>query len=657
MKKVFSIFIFIALCNLPAFAQSEFADSLRAVLKTTTKPIERFNILNNLDLEINTTGGIVDSSITMQMLQIAQELSNDSLLAISYNWLGTYFYVNDGDNTTALEYYYKGIPYAEKVNDKRRISSLYFDITLVYFDLHENEQAYQATQLGKENLPDTSNSMYNFMLVQYQSNMAQYFLITNQADSAYFYAKETESTYKMLGENSSYRFITFTFLAAAYAQKGMPELAETYYSKALAIIDAMKRPVDWMLFYNNYIPFLLAEKRNEEAKMQADNLLAYGIQLNNNGLKLAGAGHLRQTFEVLGQVDSAYHYSQMEAKINDLIFSASNKNKVQNIAFKERMRSFEDAKKREDYQNKLVKYGLLAGLAVFLLVAFVLLRNNKQKQKANQVLEKTLSKLTSTQSQLIQSEKMASLGELTAGIAHEIQNPLNFVNNFSEVNTELLEEMKEQLAMGNKQEAIEIANDIKENELKINHHGKRADAIVKGMLQHSQSSSGKKEPTDINALADEYLRLAYHGLRAKDKSFNATIKTAFDSSLEKINVIPQDIGRVMLNLINNAFYVVNEQTLSAASSPTAVKYEPTVSISTKKINDKIEIKVTDNGKGIPQNIIDKIFQPFFTTKPTGSGTGLGLSLAFDIVKAHGGELKVETKEGGGTEFIIQLPFV
>ncbi len=265
-------------------------------------------------------------------------------------------------------------------------------------------------------------------------------------------------------------------------------------------------------------------------------------------------------------------------------------------------------------------------------------------------LKKSLSDLKETQAQLIQSEKMASLGELTAGIAHEIQNPLNFVNNFSEVNKELVDELQQELKAGKIDDAIEISNDIKANEEKINHHGKRADAIVKGMLQHSRSSSGSKEPTDINALADEYLRLAYHGLRAKDKTFNATMKTDFDKSIGNVNIIPQDIGRVILNLITNAFYVVNEKKQQMKDG-----YEPTVTISSKKVGDKIEVSVTDNGNGIPQNIVDKIFQPFFTTKPTGQGTGLGLSLSYDIIKAHGGELKVETKENEGTTFIIQLP--
>ena len=266
------------------------------------------------------------------------------------------------------------------------------------------------------------------------------------------------------------------------------------------------------------------------------------------------------------------------------------------------------------------------------------------------ILELTLDDLKATQAQLIQSEKMASLGELTAGIAHEIQNPLNFVNNFSEINKDLLFEMNEEIGKANFEEVKAIAKDVIENEEKINHHGKRADAIVKGMLQHSRTSSRQKEPTDINALVDEYLRLAYHGLRAKDKTFNATTKTDFGENIGTVNIIPQDIGRVILNLINNAFYAVDEK-----KKQNLQEYKPAVSLSTKNNNGKVEIKVKDNGNGIPQKVLDKIFQPFFTTKPTGQGTGLGLSLSYDIVKAHGGELKVETKEGEGTEFIIHLP--
>jgi signal transduction histidine kinase len=271
-------------------------------------------------------------------------------------------------------------------------------------------------------------------------------------------------------------------------------------------------------------------------------------------------------------------------------------------------------------------------------------------------LEKALDELKATQNQLIHQEKLASLGELTAGIAHEIQNPLNFVNNFSEVNTELVDELHNAIDEGNLIEVRSIANDIKENEQKIVYHGKRADVIVKSMLHHSRSSSGVNEPTDINVLTDEYLRLAYHGLRAKDKSFNATLKTDFDVRIEKINIIPQDIGRVILNLITNAFYAVAEKKNASAGSAGQL-YEPTVSVSTKKVNGKVELKVKDNGLGMPGHVIDKIFQPFFTTKPTGQGTGLGLSISYDIVKAHGGELKVETKEGEGTEFIIQIPIV
>ena len=280
-------------------------------------------------------------------------------------------------------------------------------------------------------------------------------------------------------------------------------------------------------------------------------------------------------------------------------------------------------------------------------------------------LEHALVELRSTQSQLIQSEKMASLGELTAGIAHEIQNPLNFVNNFSEVSNELLEEMESEMEKGNGDEVKQIISDLKINLEKINHHGKRADSIVKGMLLHSRASTGQKEPTNINNLADEYLRLAYHGLRAKDKSFNSKMITDFDKTLGKINIVPQDIGRVILNLLNNAFYAVTERKnnldLEGFKNPQGTgnpqgPFEPTVWISTKNLGHEVEIKVADNGNGIPQKIVDKIFQPFFTTKPTGHGTGLGLSLCYEIVtKGHEGDLHVESTEGEGSVFTIHLP--
>ena len=280
--------------------------------------------------------------------------------------------------------------------------------------------------------------------------------------------------------------------------------------------------------------------------------------------------------------------------------------------------------------------------------------NERLQQKVDEQtteLRQSLEHLKATQAQLIHSEKMASLGELTAGIAHEIQNPLNFVNNFSEVSNELVDEMNEELDKGDIEEAKAISEDIKQNLEKITHHGKRADGIVKGMLQHSRSSSGKKEPTDINKLTDEYFRLAYHGLRAKDKSFNATLETNFDETIGKIDVVRQDIGRVILNLFTNAFYAVDEK----KSISELKDYKPTVAVTTEKSKNKVVITVRDNGNGIPKKALDKIFQPFFTTKPTGQGTGLGLSMSYDIIKAHKGELTVNTEKGKFTEFKISLP--
>jgi len=346
-------------------------------------------------------------------------------------------------------------------------------------------------------------------------------------------------------------------------------------------------------------------------------------------------------------------YSELSSGIKDSLFGQKKIQELQRILLNDQQRQQELQGEKDRIRERFRVTALLSLLGVSLVIGIILYRNYRQKHKANRVLESTLANLRSTQAQLIQSEKMASLGELTAGIAHEIQNPLNFVNNFSEVNNELVDELKNERSKvkGERNDEAEdsILNDIKHNTEKIIHHGKRAGAIVKGMLQHSRTSSGQKELSDINALADEYLRLAYHGLRAKDKSFNSEIKTDFDKTIGKINIVSQDIGRVILNLINNAFYAVSEKKKHAPNG-----YEPTVTLTTKKDNGKIEVKVKDNGNGIPDSIKEKIFQPFFTTKPAGQGTGLGLSLAYDIVKAHGGDIKVDTREGEGSEFIIEL---
>jgi signal transduction histidine kinase len=330
------------------------------------------------------------------------------------------------------------------------------------------------------------------------------------------------------------------------------------------------------------------------------------------------------------------------------------------VDFDERLREAELARAKKEYQSQLWTNAFLGSIFTLLVIAFLLYRNNRTKHKAKEKVEEAYHQLKSTQAQLIQSEKMASLGELTAGIAHEIQNPLNFVNNFSEVSGELIDEMNEEIEKGDLEEVKFIASDLKENLSKITLHGKRADAIVKGMLEHSKRGSGQKEPTNLNALAEEFLRLSYQSFLAKEPEFKCELRTDLDPDLPKVSVIPQDIGKVLLNLINNAFYAVNEKAKSTPQLPEGGEtYKPLVTVKTTVTKSPVgdlgvEISVQDNGPGISDSIKEKIFQPFFTTKPTGSGTGLGLSLSYDIVKAHGGELKVESTVGEGSEFVIYL---
>ncbi len=409
--------------------------------------------------------------------------------------------------------------------------------------------------------------------------------------------------------------------------------------------------------YSNIIQpdYYLALLRIKESRFEeAISLLQIDVDRvgPNRSNRLRTYKLLAEIYQKIGKTEKSNQSFQLYISLHERILADQEKFRTISFETEKQINEKEASISKLENDNKieaLFKNFTIGIAALLLILAGSIYYRFQSKKKANVVLEKTLAELKSTQAQLIQSEKMASLGELTAGIAHEIQNPLNFVNNFSEVNTELIDELEQEADKGNLDEVKAIAKDIRENEQKINHHGKRADAIVKGMLQHSRSSSGQKEPTNINSLADEYLRLAYHGLRAKDKSFNATLKTDYDESIGNINIIPQDIGRVILSLFTNAFYAVDEKKKSGVEH-----YDPAVAVSTKSVNGKVQIQVTDNGNGIPQNIIDKIFQPFFTTKPTGQGTGLGLSLAYDIVKAHGGEITVKTEKGAGTEFSIIL---
>jgi signal transduction histidine kinase len=422
----------------------------------------------------------------------------------------------------------------------------------------------------------------------------------------------------------------------------------------------------------SYVQLILARAYVQTGRL--DSALFYGKQ----GLKLAESADEKDlvmaAHQVLSQIYSAkhdferayYHYERY-TRYSESLFSKAKTQQAAFLQFSSQISQKEneikllekekEIKAAEARKQQILFYALLAGIALVLALLIIVVRSYKSKQRANLLLERqkveiqrTLDDLKSTQAQLVQSEKMASLGELTAGIAHEIQNPLNFVNNFSDVNAELIDELEEEAVKGNITEVRAIAKDLKENEEKIKQHGQRADAIVKGMLQHSRVTTGQKEQLDINVLVDEYLRLSYHGMRAKDKAFVAALQTEFDESSPNINVVPQDIGRVLLNLFNNAFYAVNEKKKQAGQG-----YEPKVLVSTKRLKDRIEIVVKDNGDGVPDEVVDKIFHPFFTTKPTGQGTGLGLSVSYDIIKAHGGELKVETTEGEGAKFIIQLP--
>jgi len=668
MKKIWLLSLLLIL-SAQTFAQDQNIsniDSAKKILQSLKEDTAKVNLLNNISGYYGQSN--MDSALVYatQQYDLAQKLNYAKGLAKAYYHLSS---CNSalGNGAQTLEYAYKMLPIAEQLKDSVQLGVAYSAIASGYSKLNDYKQGLQWQKKAYGAVAFLSDSVNKAGQLY---NLGHAYLDANLPDSAFL---SFQQSYRMFNSIKDKKYLLFPLLGLVKVNfaLGKPDEGKMYSQQLISLAKSTGSTDFLGSAYYALAEQYLKENKKDSALYYARKAVAIAKSLNAR----SGLGDvynvLAKTFELSHQPDSALKYTAQIVQIKDSFEAENNRSQLKSIAFKQKMEEKEKAdaeqKTRAAYEhqqsrlrNQLIIFSLLAALIVFGIIAVMLYRNNAQKQKANKLLEKqkeqiqdTLGELKSTQAQLIQSEKMASLGELTAGIAHEIQNPLNFVNNFSEVNKELIEEVESERAKKNgaRDEALEaeLLRDVKENTEKIIHHGKRADSIVKGMLQHSRASTGKKELTDINALVDESLRLSYHGLRAKDKEFNATINTNFDESIGKINIVPQDISRVMLNLFNNAFYAVHEKKAKLNGT-----YEPAVSVCTKRGDGKIEIQVKDNGSGIPQNITDKIFQPFFTTKPTGQGTGLGLSLSYDIIKAHGGKIKVESREGEGSDFIIQL---
>ena len=654
-----------------AFVNDNYADSLiRQVQQNNddTNKVKLFIALGDYYTFIRQ-----DSSIFyfVQGIELSEKINYANGSYSGYAKLA--FVLNTASNYgKALEMALKSLRVAEKFqyNRKENMARSYNLMGLINrrngYDSIARNQCSQSIRLYEEAGITIGGGRMNFGPFL---NLAIIYMTWKNWDSAFYFAKNSYDIVAHYPSRAQAQMsVAASALANVYERTGKIQLAREYYQRGMESDKKFNVPLLRVRLFNNYAEFFKNTGQLDSCIYYAK--MALGLCRNHQfGEQATDAANLvAKSYESLSNSDSALKYTKIFMAAKDTIFNQSKLTQIQLLNFDEGQRQKDIQREidaaRERYTNQVRYFVLIATAALFLLLSIILYRNNRSKQIANKALElqkkevdqqrtkaeNTLHVLRSTQAQLIQSEKMASLGELTAGIAHEIQNPLNFVNNFSEINKELLVEMREEMDKGNMSQAKQLTANIIDNEDKIMHHGKRADAIVKGMLQHSRTGSGLKEMTDINALADEYLRLAFHGLKAKDKTFHAAIQTEYDPSAGNIRVVPQDMGRVFLNLYNNAFYAVSEKNKQLSEG-----FEPTVSIKTKQIGDIWEIRIKDNGNGIPQKVIDKIFQPFFTTKPTGQGTGLGLSMSYDIVKAHGGSLIVHANEGEGAEFVIQIP--
>lgn len=537
------------------------------------------------------------------------------------------------------------------------LSWLHLILGILYENTNNYDRALSELRLSKQLAAESRNIR---VLEDDYYIIGRIFLTLNKLDSALIYEERVIE----MTRASGFREQNTLNLGRVYKAMGNIPLARQNFRNALQFAENQKYHRGIVAANLELSGICLKEGNIDSSFYFAKTGFDVAQQMRVPDLLLRSYKALGEVYKSLGKNDSVVKYQALIIKMNDSIFNSKQAKQFQNIEFVERQRQQEMEAAQKAYRNRVLTYSLIAGLVVFVVTALVLFRNNRHKQEAYSLLtrqkretdiqkkkvEDALEELKSTQIQLIQREKMASMGELTAGIAHEIQNPLNFVNNFSEINKDLLVELREELKNGHVADADILARNIEENEAKIIHHGQRADAIVKSMLEHSHTSSGVKELTDINALTNEYVRLAYHGMCAKDRNFHSKFYTNLDPLAGKIKTVPGEIGRVLLNLVNNAFYTVQEKLKTNEHG-----YEPLVHVSTRKNDKNIEITVSDNGKGMSELIQQKIFQPFFTTKPAGQGTGLGLSLSYDIVKSQGGEIRVESKEGEGSAFTIVLP--
>ncbi len=590
--------------------------------------------------------------------------------ALQNNAIG---FQQESNYAKALTNYQEALTIVDELKDLEGKAYVELNIAITYTSLGESkraEETYNRVIVVAEKL-----DLKNVLAYSY-ANLASLYGDLNDSRKQYDAAMKAVLLGEAIGD-WGIASSSLTRAALALADEGKFEEATKLAQRGLIVADSSRQSYNIFQANGSMGAILHMQKKYDQAIPYFEKAFHSIAQSDIYNAEVGRSyANLSDCYEKTGNFAKALSAYKIKTSISDSILGRENIKKATeltlNYEFQKSQQKLQDEQQKKNAIARARQTGLIIGLILTFILTVVAFRGFRNKRKANRLLqlekekvESTLSELRSTQSQLIQSEKMASLGELTAGIAHEIQNPLNFVNNFSEVNAELIDDLKTEALQGNREEVIAIANNIKANEEKINHHGKRADAIVKNMLQHSRSGTGKKEPTDLNLLADEYLRLAYHGIRAKYSSFNASLKTDFDKTIGYINIAPQEIGRVLINLYNNAFYAVfekekqeTEKLLDATSDKTRKEnFVPTVWVKTTKIGHKVEIRIRDNGNGIPDMIKEKIFQPFYTTKPTGEGTGLGLSLSYDIIKAHGGEIKVETKSGEGAEFVIQIPVV